>query len=82
MVCEVEHYLITLTLLRREDELVYETLADVLHLAMARDQTVKFELNLVCGIQIRYAFMFVGDQDALKIEILKIRYTCNEHFQY
>ena len=75
LVCEVEHYLITLALLRWVDELVYQTLAEVLHLAMARDQTVKFELNLVCGIQIRYAFMFVGDQDALKIEILKIRYT-------
>ena len=75
LVGEVEHYLVTLALLSREDELVYQTLADVLHLAVARDQTVKFELNLVCGIQIRYAFVFVGDQDALKIEILKIRYT-------
>lgn len=67
LVCEVEHYLITLALLGREDELVYQALAEVLHLAMARDQTVKFELNLVCGIQIRYAFMFVGDQDALLV---------------
>ena len=75
LVCEVEHNFVALALLGWKDELVHQALAYVLHLAMTCDQTVKFELNLVRGIQIRYAFMFVGDQDALKIEILKIRYT-------
>ena len=68
LVREVQHNFVTLALLGWEDEFVDEALADVLHLPVARHQAVKFELDLVGRIQIRYAFMFVGYQYALKIE--------------
>lgn len=79
LVREVQHNFVSLALLRWEDEFVDEALADVLHLPMARDQAVKFELDLVRRIQIRYAFMFVGYQYALKIEKLVVRITSILH---
>ena len=66
LIGKIQHDLIPLALLARVNELVYQSRAYVLDFAMACDQTVKFELNLICSIQIRYAFLLVRDQHALK----------------
>lgn len=38
------------------------------HLPMTCHQAVEFELNLVRSIQIRYAFLLVGDEKALQLK--------------
>lgn len=65
LICKVENYLVSFTLLLWVNELVHQSLTNVLHLAVTRDQTVEFELNLVRSVQIRYTFLFVRDEDTL-----------------
>ena len=65
LIGEVQHDFVALALFRRVNEFVHHALADVPHLAVTRDQAVEFELNLIRCIQIRYAFLFVGNENAL-----------------
>ena len=65
LVGEVEYNLIALALLCRIDKLVYQPLANMLYLSVTCDQTIKFELDLIRSIQIRYAFMLVVNEHAL-----------------
>lgn len=65
LIGKIKNNLVSFTLLAGVNELVDEALADVFHFAVAGDQTVKFELDLIGRIQIRYAFLFVRYQHAL-----------------
>lgn len=82
LVSKVEHDLVPLALLRRVNELVNQALADVLDFAVARDQAIKFELDLVRCVQIRYAFLLVGDEHALVWMKHKVRMGWERKFTY
>ena len=65
VVGQVEHYLVSLGLVSRLDELVDPPITNVLHLRVTGDQAIKLELLEVCCVQVGDALALVRDQHAL-----------------
>lgn len=65
LVGEVEHDLVTLTLLGRRYELVNPPITQMLHLRMTRHEAVELELAGARCVQVRNAFVLVRNKHTL-----------------
>lgn len=74
LISKVKDDLIPLVSLQWIKEFVHHSVAEMLHLAMAGHQAVKFEGYLVAHVQISYGFMLVGNQEALKSSKYKLSF--------
>ena len=72
LISKVKDDLIPLASLQWINEFVHHSVAEMLHLAVAGHQAVKFEGYLVAHVQISNRFVLVGYQEALKSSKCKI----------